>query len=285
MALGATFERGHDVVLTAHSHRQPGDITLDLGDAAAATALLQSQRPDVVLVAGAMCHVDLCEQEPDLCRRINVEGPAVIAEYARRAGTRVVLFSTDHVFDGGRRSYAEEDEVHPLGVYARSKMEAENAIRGIIPAQHLIIRTGWVYGPDRQRRNFILRLIDRLRQGETVDVPADQWGCPTYTDDLAQAVRFLVDEGATGTFHATGPDLIDRASLARRVCDRFDLDADRVMPRPTTALGQAARRSLRVLLDCSKLSQTGSPDFRGISAGLDALAAWSASVGECEEAR
>ena len=285
MALGAAFERGHHVVSTAQSHLQPGQIALDLGDATATTALLQSQRPEVVLVAGAMCHVDLCEQEPDLCRRINVEGPAAIAEYARRTGARVVFFSTDHVFDGARHSYAENDEVHPLSTYASSKMEAENAIRGIVPAQHLIIRTGWVYGHDNQRRNFILRLIDRLRQGETVDVPADQWGCPTYTDDLVQAVRFLVDEGAIGTFHATGPDLIDRASLARRVCDRFDLDADRVMPRPTRALGQAARRSLRVLLDCGKLSQTGAPGFRGLNAGLDALTAWSASVRECEEAR
>lgn len=284
MALGAAFDRGHSVVSTAHNHPQPGQITLDLGDVAAAISLLQSHRPDVVLVAGAMCHVDLCEQETDLCRRINVEGPAAIAEYARRAGTRVVFFSTDHVFDGARHSYAENDEVHPVSAYARSKTEAENAIRGIIPAQHLIIRTGWMYGPDSQRRNFILRLIDRLRQGEAVDVPADQWGCPTYTDDLAQAVRFLVDKGAIGTFHATGPDLIDRASLARRVCDRFDLDADLVMPRPTTALGQPARRPLRVLLDCSKLSLTGAPGFRGISAGLDALAAWSASVGKDAEA-
>jgi dTDP-4-dehydrorhamnose reductase len=251
----------------------------------AVTSLLRSQRPDVVLVAGAMCHVDLCEQKPDLCRRINVDGPAAVAEYAREAGTRVVFFSTDHVFDGTRPSYVESDEVHPLSVYASSKMEAENAIRATIPTQHLIIRTGWVYGPDSQRRNFILRLIDRLRQRETVDVPEDQWGCPTYTDDLAAAARFLVDKNTVGTFHAVGPDLIDRASLARRVCDRFDLDGSLLTPRPTSALGQAARRSLRVLLDCHKLTQTGAPGFRGIAAGLDALAAWSAPVGECEEAR
>ena len=276
VALGAAFAEGHALVATAHDHPQPGQITLDLGDSEQTRALLQTQRPNIVLVAGAMCHVDRCEQEPDLCRRINVEGPAAVADYARRHGARLVFFSTDHVFDGFQSSYRESDGVHPLSVYARSKREAEDAIREIVPTQHLIVRTGWVYGPDPQRRNFILRLIDRLRQGETVDVPSDQWGCPTYTDDLARAVRFLVDEGAVGTFHATGPDLIDRASLARRVCDRFNLDADRVMPRPTAALGQAARRSLRVLLDCGKLRQAGAPGFRGINAGLDVLAAWSA---------
>jgi dTDP-4-dehydrorhamnose reductase len=275
MALDAAFSRGHHVVSTAHAHAQPGQRTLDLGDSGATTAVLQAERPDVVLVAGAMCHVDRCEHEPQLCRRINVEGPAAIAEYARGSQTRVVFFSTDHVFDGERSSYVEDDDCHPLSVYASSKMEAERAIRRIIPDRHLIVRTGWVYGPDRQRRNFILRLIDRLRQGEAVDVPSDQWGSPTYTEDLAQAVRFLVDKDAAGTFHATGPELTDRVALARRVCDRFDLDPDLVRPRPTSSLGQAARRSLRVHLDCGKLRDTGAPAFRAIDAGLDALAAWS----------
>jgi dTDP-4-dehydrorhamnose reductase len=275
MALDAAFGRGRQVVSTAHAHPRPGQVVLDLGDAAATSTLMRAERPDVVLVAGAMCHVDRCEQEPELCRRINVDGPAVIAEWARGSGARVVFFSTDHVFDGERPAYVEDDEVHPLSVYASSKMEAERAIRRIIPAQHLIIRTGWVYGPDRQRRNFILRLIDRLQQGETVDVPSDQWGSPTFTGDLAQAVLFLLEHGAAGTFHATGPELTDRVALARRVCARFGLNPDLVQPRPTSALGQLARRSLRVDLDCAKLRATGAPPFRGLDAGLEALAAWS----------
>lgn len=272
MALDAAFSHGSQVVSTAHAHPGPRQITLDLGDTSAAAALCRRVGPDLILIAGAMCHVDRCEQEPELCRRINVEGPAAIAEYASGSGARVVFFSTDHVFDGERASYVEDDEVHPLSVYASSKMEAERAIRGILPARHLIVRTGWVYGPDRQRRNFILRLIDRLRQGETVDVPSDQWGSPTYTGDLAQAVRFLVEGGGSGTFHATGPELTDRISLARRVCERFDLDADLVRPRRTSTLGQIARRSLRVDLDCTKLRAAGAPAFRNIDAGLDALA-------------
>lgn len=284
-ALGEAFAPGHELMATAHDHPQPGQMTLNLGDADAVATLLRSQRPDVVLVAGAMCHVDRCEQEPDLCRRINVRGPAEVANYARQHGARVVFFSTDHVFDGSLSSYRESDAVHPLSVYAESKKEAEDAIREIVPVRHLIVRTGWVYGPDPQRRNFILRLIDRVRQGDNVDVPSDQWGSPTYTQDLAQATRFLVDREEAGTFHATGPEYVDRVSLAQRVCDRFQLDATHVVPRPTAALGQSAQRSLRVLLDCSKLRDAGAPPFRGIAAGLDALAAWSVPAVECEGSR
>lgn len=283
-ALGAAFAGSGEMLTTACLHPQRGQIALDLGDRLATTALLETWRPDLVLLAGAMCHVDRCEQEPDLCRRINVEGPIAVAEFARAHGTRMVFFSTDHVFDGTQPSYKESDPVRPLSVYARSKMDAEAAIREIVPDEHLIVRTGWVYGPDLHRRNFILRLIDRVRAGETVEVPADQWGNPTFTADLAGTVRFLVEHEETGTFHATGPEVIDRVSLARRVCDRFDLDASHVVPRPTSTLGQAAERSLRVVLDCSRLDSLGAPQFRGVAAGLDALAAWCASVGECQEA-
>jgi len=188
------------------------------------------------------------------------------------------------VFDGAQSSYRESDAVNPLSMYARSKREAEDVIRKAIPAQHVVVRTGWVYGPDLQRRNFILRLVDRLRAGDTVEVPADQWGSPTYTADIAEAVRCLVEREEMGTFHATGPELIDRVSLARRVCDKFGLNVNQVVPQATSALGQAARRSLRVLLDCDKLRTAGAPSFRPIDAGLDALAAVSRTVHNRQEA-
>jgi dTDP-4-dehydrorhamnose reductase len=236
--------------------------------------VLREVHPDLILVAGAMCNVDQCEVEPDVCDRINTRGPAIVAEYAREHGARVVFFGTDHVFDGEKIAYVEEDAVSPLSVYARSKARAEEVLRDLVPDRHVIVRSGWVYGPDNERRNFVLRLIDRIGCGETIPVPSDQWGSPSYTEDIAAVTRHLVDHDATGTFHATGPDFVDRATLALKICDRFALEASALVPRPTEALGQAARRSLRVLLDCRKLAATGAPSFRGIDEGLRALAAW-----------
>jgi dTDP-4-dehydrorhamnose reductase len=277
-ALAARFGSDHDVVATGHSHTGTGQVALDLADGDAAAALVAAARPDVILLAAAMCHVDLCEERPELCRRINVEGPARIAEAARRVGARVVFFSSDHVFDGTRDTYTEDDAMHPLSVYASSKMEAELAIRDILPAAHVIVRTGWVYGPDPQRRNFMLRLVDRLQRGDTVAVPSDQVGCPTHTADLAEAAHFLLRSGAQGTFHATGPEAIDRVALSHRVGEHFGVSTTTVVPTPTAALAQTARRSLRVVLNCQKLASLGAAPFRDVSAGLDAMAQWNRSL-------
>lgn len=269
-ALAARFaDRG--VIAAAHQHVKPGGVRVDLGDASATRAVLSDVRPDLILVAGAMCNVDLCETESEMCTRINTEGPAVVADYARTQGARVVLFSTDHVFDGTRATYVETDPVHPLNVYARSKAAAEDALRSLLPDHHLILRTAWVYGPDPQRRNFALRLVDRLNAGAQVPVASDQWGSPTYTDDLASATRDLVDRGVSGTFHATGPEFLNRAVLAERICAAVGLDAGALQLRETADLGQAARRPLRVHLDCTKLHGVCTVSFRGVAEGLRSL--------------
>ena len=270
-ALAAAFA-GETLVKASHRHAKDGELRLDLGEANAVQSTLRRVRPDLVLVAGAMCNAEQCEIEPDVCEGINTTGPALVAAYARDHGARVVFFSTDHVFDGAKERYVEGDDTNPLYAYARSKARAEVMIRERLPECHLIIRTGWVYGPDAERRNFALRLVDRVAAGETVTVPSDQWGSPTHTEDLARATRHLVERAATGTFHATGPDFVDRGSLAMMICDAFGLDRAAICLRPTRDLGQVARRSLRVRLDCEKLRLMSAPPFRGVTEGLGSLA-------------
>jgi dTDP-4-dehydrorhamnose reductase len=263
-----------DVVATVRRDPRPGEHALDLSRHETIAPALAAMKPDVVILAAAMCHVDGCEQDPAACTAVNVEATRTVAAWARDAGARVVLFSTDHVFDGSAAENAEDDAVRPLNEYARSKVAGERLLRELVPDRHLVLRTAWLYGPDAARRNFALRLVARLEAGERVPVPADQAGAPTYTADLAAATRHLVGRGASGTFHATGPELLDRVTLARRICARFGVDASGIVPTTTAELRQPAPRPLRVALRCARLAATGAPAFRGVDAGLAALHAW-----------
>ncbi len=273
-ALVRAFADG-DVVSSVRRDPRPGQIVLDLGEPRSVRAALDAAAPDVVVLAAAMCHVDGCEENPAACARVNVDGTRAVAQWAAaRAGVRVVFFSTDHVFDGAAPIYGEDDPVNPLNEYARSKVVGEQALRAALPDRHVILRTAWLYGPDRARRNFALRLVDRLGAGADVPVPTDQWGAPTFTVDLAAVTRFLVERGAAGTYHATGPEVIDRLSLAHRICARFGVKPDGIVPTSTAALRQPARRPLRVALRGDRLAAAGAPAFRGVDAGLQALHAW-----------
>ena len=277
-ALWAELDNRYELVGTGLRSRQPQQLPLDLGDLARTIGYLEEVRPEWVVIAGAYCNVERAETERDRCFAVNAEGPAAVAAWASAHGASIVFYSTDSVFDGSRERYLESDAMRPLNVYSESKVRGEELVRQAVPERHLIIRTSWLYGPNEPRRNFILRFIDDARAGRPVPVPDDQWGAPTYSEDLAAATRWLLERGAAGTFHAAGPEFISRVELARIVCRHFDLDPALVVPTPTSRLGQAARRPLRTQLDCGKLHATGAPAFRGLEAGLVALRRWHDSL-------
>ena len=273
-ALSATLRRDYDVVEAVHRNPQPGQLVIDLEDAPRTIRTVADVQPQWILIAGAFCNVDRAETEREICVQVNADTPQAIAEYARRLGAGVVFYSSDYIFDGTQERYWETDAPAPLNVYAQSKVQGEVAIRELLPNRHLIIRTAWVYGPDDVRRNFVLRLIGDVAAGNQVRVPLDQWGSPTYAEDLARATHVLLQQGKHGTFHATGPEFVDRYTLARRICRCFGLNESLVQGVPTAQLGQLARRPLKVRLDCSRFQALGCVSLRGIDAGLDALKAW-----------
>lgn len=233
---------GREVSLTAHREHVEGARRLDLSDQADVEAVVRAVRPDIVLVAAAEAFVERCELEPELTRRVNVEGPRVAIRTAAEFGAKVVVFSSEYVFNGAEGRYSEKDPVSPLNEYGRQKVELEEIARS---TRHLICRTSGLFGADPRRRNFVLQLIDSLRAGREFTVPSDQLITPTYARDLARAVVELLDRDVTGTLHAAGPDVLERFDFAHRVATAVGLDASLLRARPTSELGLVAARPRR----------------------------------------
>ncbi|GIW43244.1 MAG: NAD(P)-dependent oxidoreductase [Candidatus Binatia bacterium] len=255
---------------TYFQHPQAGLRFLDMRDADAVAKMLHEVRPSWVLLPAAQPHVDWCEEHREESREINVQGSANVARAAREAGARVVFFSSDYVFDGASGPYDEGAAPAPVNVYGRQKLEAEQQILEANPA-NVVVRVCGVYGYESPPKNFVMTLLRRLQGGETVRVPSDQWGTPTYVRDIARVVRGLVEKGEAGIWHVAGPDWLPRHEFAHRVCAFFGLDAQRIQPVPTAALQQKAPRPKRAGLVARRASE-GLPSCRGIVEGLSALA-------------
>lgn len=246
-------DAGQECLGTASSNPQPGLRRLDLRDGPAVAELLKSFRPDVVFLPAALTHVDYCEAHPDECRAINVAGTAHVAREARAVGATLVFFSTEHVFSDSETPLAEDGPPAPKNVYSRSKVDAERLIRELVPDDHLILRASWVFGPERQQKNFVHRAVRALRRGEPLVVPADQYGQPTYAPDLAATTLELLAAGQRGTFHAVGPECVSRLAFAQTIAGVFALDGGLIRGVPTSQLGQPAPRPLRVPLRRTRL--------------------------------
>ena len=179
----------------------------DISDRGQVAEAIGSVKPGVVINAAAYTNVDRAEKEPDVAMRANQAGPAVLAEQCAVIGLPLIHFSTDYVFDGEKvGAYREDDPVAPLGVYGRSKLAGEEAIRAL-HADHLILRVAWVYG--RYGTNFLKTMLRLGQEREELSVVADQYGCPTSTEDIAEAVIRLAalamrGDLPFGTYHFTG---------------------------------------------------------------------------------
>jgi dTDP-4-dehydrorhamnose reductase len=262
-------------------------LPLDLRDASAVQKLLREVRPEVCYMPGALTFVDFAEAHPNECRQTNIEGVSHVARAMAELHGLLVFFSTEHVFGESARPWKEDDPVSPQSIYAKSKADAETIVRDMLPPRHLILRTSWVFGPDPQEKNFVWRVRRTLEKGETLSVPSDQHGQPTYGPDLASTARQLVARGACGTYHVVGPQYQSRLAWARLIAENFGLSVEFIQGRPTRAPNMArspgiattiAPRPLHVPLDrCKLLSFLGHDPIRPPQAGILDMARNSAS--------
>jgi dTDP-4-dehydrorhamnose reductase len=189
--------------------------------------------------------VDGCEREPARARAANLEQPCNLATAAAAVQARFVYFSTDYVFDGHDGPYREESTPHPLSVYGHTKRDAEIALGDILKNDALVVRTSWVFGPERQGKNFAYQLCRTLAAGTELVCPSDQRSNPSYGPSVAKAVVALLEQGRSGIVHVVGPELMDRCAFARAIASSFGLDPTLIVAKTTASLGQQARRPLR----------------------------------------
>lgn len=191
----------------------------------------------------------------------NATGVAALARVADEAGIPLVQVSTDYVFDGRKpvgQFYTEDDALAPLGAYGQSKAAGEMAARSV--ARHYIVRTSWVMGDGK---NFVETMRSLAARGVDPSVVADQYGRPTFTEDLAAGILSLLLNGAEfGTYHLTNTgEVITWADLAKAVFEAEGHSASRVTETTTdnyfASVETFAPRPTNSALDLSKLLETG----------------------------
>jgi dTDP-4-dehydrorhamnose reductase len=246
-------ERGHSAVGTYATVPVAGLVRLDASERQTAASWLRSQEADVVFYPAGFTWVDGCERDPARARASNLEEPLNLARVAADGGARFVYFSTDYVFDGQDGPYDEEAPPRPLSEYGKAKLEAERALAEALGEAQLTVRTSWVFGPERQGKNFAYQLAKTLGQGKPLVCPSDQISSPSYGPDVAEAVVGLVEQGRSGLVHVAGPEVVDRVRFARALATAFGLDPGGIVGKTTAELGQGAPRPLSGGLLISRL--------------------------------
>jgi len=233
--------------------------SVDITDPAQVERAIARFDPAVVINSAAYNQVDVAEKEPQAAFLVNALAVRNVAMACRQADARLVHFSTDYVFDGlAGRAYREEDQTHPLGAYAVSKLGGELYARAYLDAP-LIVRTSGVFGPgglSTARGNFVELMLRLAAQGQTIRVVEDHVASPTYAPALASRVADLVDRKITGVIHAGGGTPISWFDWAVKIFDAAGLKPT-LKPTNEREFRTAARRPKYSALSNAKLESLG----------------------------
>ena len=182
-------------------------FAVDVTDSARVEEALAGIDPSIVLNAAAYNQVDVAENEPAAAFAGNALAVRNMALACRQVDARFVHFSTDYVFDGtAGRPYAEEDQTHPQGAYAVSKLAGELYAQAYLESP-LIVRTSGVFGPAgcrTNRGNFVEVMLRLAKSGQPIRVVEDHVASPTYAPALAARTADLVEHNLSGVFHIGG---------------------------------------------------------------------------------
>jgi dTDP-4-dehydrorhamnose reductase len=249
--------KGSGAQITAWSHNRVGELfgfplhPVDLGQRDAVIAAFRLTQPHAVLHLAAYSAVADCYRNPELARRINADGTALLAELATAAGARFAYVSTDMVFDGTKGHYREEDSAQSLSVYGRSKKAGETAV--LAAPRGLVARLSLMFGPTLIGRPYFFdQQLRRMQEGQKVTWFEDEWRSPLSLEAAAKALLTLVRSDVTGLLHIGGPERMSRLQMGQRLAAINRLDPALVVPIKQASVATPEPRPRDLSLDSTK---------------------------------
>jgi dTDP-4-dehydrorhamnose reductase len=216
---------------------------LDITNKEMLSCVLKKYKPDVVFNTAAMTNVDLCEQEKDLCEKINVKAVEYLADICLDLDAHLIHVSTDFIFDGHDGPYKEDDIACPLSYYGQSKLDSENILKSH-KCKWTILRTIVLFGVAKNltKSNIVLWAKEQLENSKVINIIDDEFRAPTLADDLAYACIYSAKNKVFGVYHTSGKDIMSIYDMVICIANYFNLDKNLVNRITSKELSQVANR-------------------------------------------
>lgn len=269
LVTGANGQLGYDVVKELQRQniecygamRQDFDI-VDFG---ATEKFITNYMPDAVIHCAAYTAVDKAEDEQGLCYLVNASATENIVEICKKIDAKMLYISTDYVFDGTKEGFYEvDDKLNPINVYGKTKLLGEQAVQRILD-KYFIVRISWVFG--KHGNNFVKTMLRLGKERKEINVVADQYGSPTYTEDLAPLLVEMIQTDKYGIYHVTNEGVCTWAEFAEEIFKVTGMDV-KVNHITTAEYQTRAKRPLNSRLSKNSLQKN---NFKYLKLWNDAL--------------
>ncbi|WP_415952701.1 dTDP-4-dehydrorhamnose reductase [Methanobrevibacter woesei] len=259
---GSNGMLGHDLIDVLdgkHELIKTTSKSLDITDEDKVKDYIVNENPDIVINSAAYTDVDGCETNEEIAYKVNGEGVKNLALACKVVDCPLLHISTDYVFNGeNNKPWMEDDEVGPISIYGKSKLQGEEAIESILD-KFFIIRTSWLYGINGG--NFPKTMLELAKTHDTLTVVTDEIGTPTYTLDLAQAISELIETEYYGIYHITNSDYCSWFDFAKYIFEVKNINVN-VVPVTAEEFARPASRPHYSVLNNSNWVNNGFKPLR-----------------------
>ena len=198
---GGSGKLGRELVEVYSDFLHPSHDELDVTDKLAVLNYVRKIKADIIIHCAAVTDVRLCEVRKDLAWRVNIEGTENLVKACLEYNNDCyfVYISTACVFYGDKGNYVETDLPYPKNFYSLTKLLGEFIVKSSNLRKWLILRTNFV---PKERWRYPKAFIDRF-------------GTYLFANDVALAVKSLVDDGHDGIVHVHGHKKMSMYELAK----------------------------------------------------------------------
>jgi dTDP-4-dehydrorhamnose reductase len=199
----------------------------DITQADSVAKYLSNLNPDILLHLASYTAVDRAEIEKETAFAVNVLGTKNLFNVAKSKNIKFIYISTDFVFDGTKPPYFENSIPNPISTYAKTKYEAEK----IIGKEGMIVRISYPYRTEfLKKKDFFRVILDLLKNKKTVEMVKDSIMTPTFIDDIAEALGFLINNFSNEIFHIVGSSSHSPYEIGLIIADIFRFNSKQIVP-------------------------------------------------------
>jgi dTDP-4-dehydrorhamnose reductase len=185
--------------------------------------ILLSFAPDIIINCAAYTDVDSSEIYKNKAHDVNVKGLRNLIQLSQ-VETKIIQISSDYVYDGNDGFYIESDQTHPINYYGKTKLEAENVLRGSMK-KWTILRPSVLYGSDfKNKANFFGWVYTNLNNDNPIQVVDDQISNPTYIEDMVKIIFQTIIMDYSGILNVGSEDSISRYMFAKEIAKIFNFN-------------------------------------------------------------
>lgn len=200
----------------------------DLLDQNFVNKFLEEHKFDIIINTVGLPSLEQCEKFPDLAFDINVKTANYIAFAAQKNNCRLIHISTDHLFDGQKSFYNENDIPRPLNVYAKTKLEAEKIVKLNCP-NSVIIRTnfyGW--SPKGHGVTFGEWIFNSLRDQVPIRLFTDYYFTPIDALSLVETIKIVAESDFTGILNVVGSERCSKYGFGIALAETFGFKTNNI---------------------------------------------------------